>query len=69
MRIRANWPWTEADDQNLRDLAGQGMTLLRIAAKLKRTMLTVKARGAKLHVSLREPARPRASRQQLNDQM
>ena len=67
MRIRAHRPWTEADDQNLRDLAAQGMTLLRIAAKLKRT---VKARGAKLHVSLREPVRPRASRQhQLNDQI
>jgi hypothetical protein len=41
-------PWTEADNERLKSLVTQGATIIRAAAALKRTMVSVRIQARKL---------------------
>jgi hypothetical protein len=57
VRIKLHRPWLPEDDEQLRGLAG--ITPLRAAAKLKRTLKSVEARAIVLDVPLKSPRDPR----------
>ncbi len=41
-------PWTEADNERIREFAKNGMSALRAAAALKRTMISVRNQARKI---------------------
>ena len=49
---RVHQPWTPADDERLRKLAGEGRTALTIAERLKRYLVSVLSRAVKLKIVL-----------------
>jgi hypothetical protein len=57
VRIKLHRPWLPADDEQLRRLAG--ITPLRAAAKLRRTLKSVEARAVVLDVALKLTRDPR----------
>ena len=47
MSLRAP-PWTEADNERIREFVKQGVSIVRAAASLKRTTISVRARARKI---------------------
>jgi hypothetical protein len=52
LMARHHEKWSEEDDAELRKMAAQGASLLKIAAKLRRTQMAVRSRAARLKVAL-----------------
>jgi hypothetical protein len=59
MLRRANSVWTREDEAKLKELAGQGMYLRRIALRLKRSESSIKKRARELGVGV--PKTPRSN--------
>ena len=62
-RIKLVRAWTAEDDRQLAEMAAAGMSLMRIAMRMRRTASSVYARATKLGVALPKLQRaPRAER-------
>ena len=64
-RITLMRPWGPEDSKLLADLAAQGMTLARIALRMKRKQASIAAHARLLGIELRRPRRAPASERAL----
>jgi hypothetical protein len=65
MNERRGQPWTPADDERLRKLAGEGRNAQTIAERLKRTVGAVRGRAKHLGVMLSQSSARISSRWRL----
>ena len=54
-------PWTPEEDNQLREMAGAGKSIIMIALKFKRTVLAVRGRASILKVAIRGGKRKRTA--------
>jgi len=59
MLKRATYAWTPEDEMTLKDMAGKGLYLRKIALRLRRSESSIKKRAHELGVSL--PRNPRST--------
>jgi hypothetical protein len=61
---RLRRPWAPEEDNQLREMAGAGKSIIMIALKLERTVLTLRGRASILKVAIRAGKRKRTATEQ-----